>query len=766
MLTSKKYLFIIFFTLSYVGHTVCHAEIIKDIKIEGNKKIGEEAIRSKITNEVGKLYSKNKVTDDLKKIFEMGHFYDIEIHKAPGVLRYVVVEKPSVSEIIFEGNKKIDSDELFEISELSKDEFLDISKVNDAISNMLELYESKGFFLANILYEIKEQDKDSVELIFKISENKKVKVKKINILGNNSITDEIIKSNMLTKEKTFFSIISGGGLYSKAAFERDIQAIKYLYYNEGFIEASVKDYQIFISPNKKDIMINMQIEEGVQHTVGQINFSGDLLFTIDQFTERIKTESGKTFAYNVLQNDLSSLQAMYGDLGYAFVNIIPGTNVDNENNLIDIDFSIDKGEKVHFGQFNIVGNQSTRDKVIRREMSILEGELYNETNKRRSLEDIKRLGFFSDVNFQQKIDPENPSVVNYDLVVEERKTGSLQVTGGYGSSSKLIFSGMVGKTNLFGKGQSFSLNANASELETIFSLNFTEPYLLDTKLSSGLELYKTEYRIQDQYKDFRTGGALRLGHPLTKYFHSFIKYSYEDVGIEILKDSLFDANDEEEAEGISSSVTLSFEYDKRNDRWMPSDGLFTSASLKYVGLGGDKKYTERSFNVRFYKPVWRRLILRNNLTYSNLLPFNNERIPFNELYRLGGSNTLRGFEWFGIGKTVKRVVRRDAEENEAEEENESTREYEDIVRGGTSQMFYNIELQFPMVDSNGIFGVIFYDIGMAEDKLKLENLRSNFGLGLRWFSPMGPLRFEWGFPVDRRQGEDSSQFQFSMGTPF
>ncbi len=565
----------------------------------------------------------------------------------------------------------------------------------------------------------------------------------------------------MNKEKTFFSFFSGGGRYSEVGFERDLQVIKYLYLNEGYINAKVVGSQIFISPNKRDIIINIEIEEGDQHTVGQIGFSGDLLFTADEHLQKIKTSNGSVFAYDVLQSDLERLQAMYGDLGYAFVNIIPNTKLDRENKVVDLDFSIDTGEKVYFGKFDIVGNHSTRDKVIRREMSIIEGELYNETNKRKSLNDIRRLGFFENVTFQQKVDAESPNTVNYDISVEERSTGSIQVGAGYGSYSGFIFNGRIEKTNLLGRGQTLGLSTNLSGQEKFYTLSFTDPYFLDTRWTAGLDVYSTNYIVQEQYRDFRKGGAVRLGHPVAPYLYGFIKYLYENTSIESRDDFRSDVFNVDSAEGILSSMTFSLDYDKRNDRWMPSDGFLASVSAEIAGLGGDKRFVETEFNARFYKPIWRELVVRNNFTYSMLFPYGEREIPFNDLYRLGGVNTLRGFGWFDIGRTVT---------------SSTGEEVVEVVKGGTKQAYYNLELQFPLVDATKIFGVVFYDIGMAEDVLELSKLRANFGVGFRWFSPMGPLRFEWGFPVNRKcikressDGEcemEGSMFQFSLGAPF
>ena len=731
-----------------------HAQTITEIKITGNKKIEGDAIRARLVSKVGERFSQEKVHQDVLQIYGMGYFYNIEVDKTGSVLTYRITEKPSVVEITFDGNSEISDDDLREAAGLKAYEILDVAEIQTAIEKMRKQYEEKGYFLANIDYNLKPMggNQDGVRLKFHIQENDKVKVKKITILGNENVPDSELTSKMVTQEEGFFSFLSGSGQYKQDGFDRDVQVIRLIYYNKGYVQVKVSRPQVYISPDKKNIYITIRVEEGQQYNVGRVDFGGDLLFSEDVLFGATEIEESDIFAYDILQKDLRELQALYGDLGYAYANIIPRTQIREDDKLVDLTFEIDKGNKVYFGRFNVVGNTKTRDKVVRRELRIKEGELYNETRKRESIANVKRLGYFDEVAFNQKSSGDDNDVMDIDIRVKERNTGSIQVGAGYGSYSGFIFNGRVQQSNLFGKGQRLGLTIQTSQNEENYILNFTEPYFYDTEWSTGVDAYHTITTVGNTYRERKTGGALRLGHPLAPYLRAFVRYKNDSTDIQprdLFDDSIFD---ETTAEGRTSSVTLTLEYDKRNDRWAPTEGAFVSTSIEYAGVGGDQRYTEGYFNARYFQEIFWDLVWRNNFTYSFITAPDGNEPPFNELYRLGGANSLRGFEWFSIGRTATSLK----DPNNPKE----------VVVGGKQQAYYNMEFQFPLIQEAGILGVTFFDIGYANDELILDQFRSDVGFGVRWFSPIGPLRFEWGFPLDRKPGEDSVQFQFSIGSPF
>lgn len=766
------------------------------IAIKGNKKIESDAVSARLVSKSGDAYASEKVRADVEALFRTGYFYDVRVDRdlSGGMadLTYTLVEKPSVTEISYNGNSEVDTKDLQDAASLKAFEILNMNKVREATEKIQKLYEDKGYFLARISPRIEPVTKgETVKLTFDIQENDKVKVKRVTILGNRNISDGRIKGAMQTQEGGFFSFISGSGSYKQDAFDHDVQLIQYMYFNEGYVQIRVERPQVYVTPDKKGIYITVRVEEGDRFKVGTVDFAGDLLFDRDDLFHSVEINGSGWYAHETLLKDLRTLQAKYGDLGYAYSNIIPRTRIREKDREVDITFEIDKGNKVYFGRINIVGNTKSRDKVVRRELQVREGELYNETRKRESLDNVKRLGYFDEVQFNSSTPAENADLMDVDIVVKERNTGSIQIGAGYSTYSNFIFNGQVNQTNLFGKGQKLGVSIDFSSNQSLFNFNFTEPYFLDTKWSLGFDAYQSQ-RILTQYKETKKGGAFRVGHPLAPFLNGFIRYKLEDTTIDLdkvygdpdLYPAPTDANQSPKGNGngLTSSSTVTLEYDKRNDRFAPSDGVYSSASVEYAGLGGSKKFTKGFLTLRYYKPIFWGLVFRNNLNYGfinsndpNLEP------PFNELFLLGGANSLRGFNWFEIGRhkrssKIYQCYRGTytgdytgcpggtsigADQGDALAGSKALLPY-----GGSQQLYYNLEFEFPLISEAGIKGVFFYDVGNADNILVLNELRSDVGFGFRWFSPIGPLRFEWGFPIARQPDEPAVNFQFAIGAPF
>ncbi|HVK60987.1 MAG TPA: outer membrane protein assembly factor BamA [Bdellovibrionales bacterium] len=767
--------------------------VVGTITVKGNKKIEVDAVQARLTSKTGEAYSPEKVRADVDALFKTGYFYDVKVDRSvrggAADLTYTVVEKPSVTEISYSGNEEVETGDLEEAAGLKAFEILNMTKIREATEKIQKLYEDKGFFLARITPRIKTiQEGESVSLKFEIQENEKVKVKRVTILGNEKIPDGKLKAAMQTQEGGFFSFVSGSGAYKQDAFDRDIQLLQYLYFNEGYVQIKVDRPQVYVTPDKKGIYITVRVEEGNRFKVGNVDFAGDLLFSNEDLFNSIHIEEQEWYTHEILLKDLRELQAKYGDLGYAYANIIPRTRIREADREVDITFEIDKGNKVYFNRITVIGNSKTRDKVVRRELEIKEGELYNETRRRESLANVQRLGYFDDVQFNSSTPADGPDLMNLDIVVKERNTGSIQVGAGYSTYSSFIFNGQVNQTNLFGRGQKLGISIDLSGNQSLYNFNFTEPYFLDTEWSLGFDAYQSQRKLSP-YDETKKGGAVRVGHPLAPYLRGYIRYKLDSTEIDLddkLGDpDLYPVSDaahpdvKGDGNGITSSGTGTIEYDRRNDRFSPTDGVFASGSLEYAGLGGDKRFTKGFFSGRFYKKIWSEVVFRNNLTYGFVRSNEpGDEPPFNELFLLGGANSLRGYDWFSVGKKkLSRKLQRCYADATPDKDScpradgnplsgDELDEKSMVPYGGTQQAFYNLEFEFPLISEAGIKGVVFYDVGNADDILTLSEYRMDFGFGFRWFSPIGPLRFEWGFPIDRQPDERAVNFQFAIGSPF
>lgn len=754
--------------------------MVSAIEITGQKKIEKEAILARLKSKIDEKYLEENIAEDIKILFKMGFFVQIEVSKSEQdgktVLEYHMVEKPTIAEISFEGNEDQKGDDLEEQLTIKQYEILNYDKIKESVLKLEKFYEEKGFYLVKIEPVVTEVKKDeTVNLKFVITENDKVKVKKITFIGNKNLKENFLKDRLLTQEAGFFTGLSSSGSFKQEAFERDLQILKFKYWNLGYLQVKIDRPLVSVTPDKKSIYITYYIEEGQQYSVGEVDFTGDVIFEKSELLEVVKIKDNGIFSVEVMQADILNLQAKYGDLGYAFANVIPRYGFDDKEKKVNLVFEFEKGNKVYFGEINVVNNSKTRDKVVRRELKIREGELYNETRKRQSQENVQRLGFFEEVNFKQIPTPENPDVYKIDVVIKERNTGQLQLTAGYGNVQGLSLGGSVQQNNFRGLGQTLGARIEATKNRQDYSISLTEPYFYDTKWSAGFNIFYIENKERINYDNRNTGVAVRFGHPIYgDNVRAYLRYSIDknELFANKFTDSVLFPLDT--ARGIASSATGTLEYDTRNDRFSPSKGILADISYEYAGLGGDLKYGLFRTQFRYYQNVFWDVVWRNNIAFSSLSGLDGKEVPFTKRDPLGGAYTLRGF---GSGTVGKRIFSQNRYDqigtndgnpfyaptiSDAERVRRST-----LIFGGTRNVYYQTELQYPLIKEAGLNGVFFYDIGQSEDVIDTSKFVSDFGLGFRWMSPLGLLRFEWGWPLKVDDvARDAVNFEFSIGPPF
>lgn len=752
--------------MTAVAQTSSPSPLIKSIVINGNERIEDQAIQSKINSAVGKTLDKKTIAQDIINVYETRFFEHIRADFTEGVLTFVVKERAVISELNFVGNKALDNDELTEAIDVKTFQLFDRNAIEEAMAKIQKAYEEKGFYLTKVSYKVEElkEPPGSIRLKIIIDEKSKIKIKAVRFIGNNNLTDDFLSTNMVTKPVGFFGM---GGAFKEDGLERDHELLRFLYLNEGYAQVKIDEPIVNVTPDKKGIEIIFRIDEGPKYKIGRIEFNGDLLKTRDEFLEIMKSDDQEYFEQQVIMKDMAAIQAVYGDEGYAYANIVPRPVMNDETAIMNIMFEISKGEKVRMGEINILGNSKTRDKVIRRQIRLIEGELYNETKKRESIANINRLGYFKNVDFQP-VTSTAPDVMDVNVKVEETSTGTLNFGVGFGGFQGFSVQGSVSQTNLFGRGESLNMSVNISEnIDRIFNLNYTDPYFLDTDWSLGVDAYYTTRFLPD-FREYRGGGAFRLGRRHGDYWRTSFRYKLDKTFLKFGSNpyrDIYPVEDEEASEGLMSSLTGTIEYDRRNNRMFPTDGFYSNLSLEVGGLGGDLNYSEFTFNVRYYEPIVGSLIFRNNFVYGLLFPNGSNIVPINQRYRLGGPNTIRGYNFFTISK---RKYSPTAFSELTGVTNGDPFWLAHRPVGGTQQLYYNVELEWGLVKEAGIKGVVFYDIGYADDGIHFDDLKSSFGAGIRWISPMGPLRFEWGFPVnpDERFGEKNVNFDFSIFSTF
>jgi len=768
---------VVFLGLAPFPHRASAAEaVVTSVEFKGNRKIESAALTARLQTKAGEPLDAEVVRADIRSLFRMGYFEHIEAvrEEGPGGTRLIfeVTEKPTIAKVDFEGLDALDKDDLKDLVQVKQYEVLDYGKLRTSVEKLLAKYEEKGFYLAHVRYEVKPvSERNEVEVVFKFDENDKVTVRHINIIGNRLISDTELKGIMQTKEGGFFSFLSGSGSYREAIFERDIAALGYYYGTQGYVRARFSKPEISVSPDKKGIYITFFVDEGEKYSVGKIDFTGDLLYNRQELLDDLQLVAGETFNTETLRRETLRYTEKYSDLGYAFANVVPQPMIHDDTRLVDIGFEVDKGERVYIGRILVTGNTKTKDKVLRRELTIHEGELFNGGKKRQSRENVLRLGFFDSVEFHQATSASSPNVVDIDIKVKERSTGQLVIGAGY-ASGDIGFNAQaqLSQNNFLGNGQVASLSAQVLTGQKFyeFNLSFTEPYVGYSLWSLGGALYQLRRKVTSlagapTFEETKSGFDVKLGHPVLEFTNLFLTYKFEKSTVpetSIVDRTLIPKNS---VNGYTSSVTTSFVYDKRDDRFDPRDGLFGSLSSEVAGLGGDRRFLKSRATMKFFHPIVWDFVFRLHMTGANIMPIGADPVPINELFILGGLFNLRGYDFLTVGP--KRTVSRDPSVLSADAVKAGLPGKE-ITIGGHNELLMNAEIEFPLLKEARIRGVFFFDVGNTFDGVFRNanpKLYANLGWGFRWFTPIGPLRFEFGYPIV--QG-GSPKFYFTIGPPF
>ncbi|MEE8185142.1 MAG: outer membrane protein assembly factor BamA [Thermodesulfobacteriota bacterium] len=725
---------------------------IDDIAFIGNHRVDKEAITRRIKSKVGEPFSMDDIRGDIKSIFGMGYFDDVRaelIDAAAGKkLTFVVSERPFIKKVEIVGNDKLTKEKIEGIVTVKENTILDRVLLKENVEKIKALYESEGYYLAEARHKVKVEEL-GVAVTFEIEEGKQVRVRRIAIIGNDSFSDKDVRKVMGTKELGIFSFLTGSGKFNEFIFLNDLDSIMALYYDNGYINAEITDHRALLSEDKRWFYITVALKEGEQYLIGNVDIKGDILTTKEELMKNLKLSPDDIFSRRKLFVDIGRLRDIYGDKGYAKADISPLTTLDDEKKkTVDITLDIKKGPLVYIERIDIDGNTRTRDKVIRREIEVEEGMLYSSTGIKRSRNKLRRLGYFDDVVITQS-EGSSEDKMSLNVRVKERPTGQISAGFGYSSVDKLIGTASISQNNLAGTGIKLDLSGTFSATSERYQIGLTQPWLMDKPISAGFDIFKSGR----EYPDFTrnsTGFDLRLGFPVYWWrdTRAFISYKDEDVDVTDVSDTASSSIKDQEGESKTRSLSGLIKRDTRDDAFFPTEGSIVSLSVEYAGglLGGDNNFLKYVTNaIKFFPlPLNTTISLRGELGY--IYDFYNTPIPIYERFFLGGINSIRGFRSREVGP-------KDPITGE--------------VIGGTKELIFNVEFIFPLVSEQRIKGLLFFDVGNAyDDKIDLGDLRKSAGLGVRWFSPIGPLRLEWGFNLNRRGDEKGSQFEFSIGTPF
>ncbi|MGE0683347.1 MAG: outer membrane protein assembly factor BamA [Candidatus Binatia bacterium] len=769
--------------------------LIAEVKIGGNDRVEEEAIRVYLTSRAGTPLNMAAVDQDIRAIYKMGFFKDVEARvteeNGKTILTYWITERPLIREVHTEGNKGLSKEDLENALKVHPRTILNPVKLRSGVENAKKEYEKKGFLDVDITYRTEETTAGEVILTFSVNENEKIRVKEVVFEGNQAFPSERLASIISTRKKNFLSRFLNTGVLNRDVLKTDVERLTAWYYDNGYINVRIDEPKV---ERKEDgIYVTMRIDEGEQFMMGDVAFAGEVPGGEDAAKHLVGLEKGSIFKASMLRDDVFRLTGFFSDQGYAFVNVEPETSVHPEEKTVDITYRVDKGPEVFIDRIEVAGNTKTRDKVIRRELRVQEQSLFTATGLQYSKERVQRLGFFEDVNVTTKRGARN-DLLNVLVDVKEAQTGAFSVGAGFNSSTSIIASARVQENNLMGRGQQLTVGASIGTRYRNSILSFTDPYVFDTPFTLGMDLFDWRFAFED-FDRSGLGGTARVFYPLTALgYDSLWGFPLEDVRLgmqyqwERARISNFDpitpaAIRAERGAHTTGTITPTLLRNTLNHPFDPTGGSMQQISLGYAGLGGSTDYKKAELEARFFIPLYRSPKFgqftwmtggflgygvgdidfheRGPIATEDKEILNND-LPLFDRYFPGGINSIRGFGERSLGPREKVTV---SISDPSAPTGRSLKTYRRPI-GGSEQLVLNNEINFPIVQQLNLKGVVFSDIGNAftrKQGIDVSDFRYSVGAGIRWRSPFGPIRIELGRALNAKSDERTSTMHFSFG---
>ncbi|WP_320169448.1 outer membrane protein assembly factor BamA [Maridesulfovibrio sp.] len=738
---------------------------IAAIEVRGTRVLDKDVILMRTNIKTGDIYTPSKINADLKNIYALGYFDDVKVKvtDVPGGKKIVfdVKEKPRIQAISVTGADAIDSEDILAAVNSKKGAVLNPKVLSDDLNTLREMYRKEGYYKAKIDYSV-EGEGPQARLNINIDEGKKLYIEGIRIEGAKQLDPEEIKAQLALTERGWLSWFTKTGVLKEELLERDSAAILAYYGNRGFIDAKVGEPELEIKDD--GIYVTFKVSEGDRYKVGSVAFRGDLIVKKSRLCELISADDMAAGAEyldrSVLREDMKAISEFYSNYGYAYAEANIQMDQNTEDKTVAVTFVISKRQKVYIRRVIIEGNGKTRNNVILREMRLTDGDQFSGARLQRSIVRLNKLDYFSEVDIEP-VPTGDPSEMDLKVKVKDKNTGMVSGGIGYSTSDGVFVTAKISERNLFGRGWNFSLSGGWSSKNISYGLDFYNPRVNDSKWGAGAATYWRNEDYDDYDKE-TIGGALSAGYPLGEYTNFFSNYRLENYNVTEVSSTAADSIKEMEGNNWSSVVTAGLKRDTTNKAFNPSTGTLNEAKVEMGGgvLLGDDAFVKYTFDSNYFTPVFWDLIFHwkgsVGFIHDN---FGDGDIPAFERFYLGGINNVRGY-------SSRMISPRDSSSGDR--------------IGGNKMLYMNFELLFPINEEFGLVGVTFFDMGNSwddgqsffydtkqddGDSLPL-GLYKSIGAGIRWFSPMGPIRVEYGYGLDKLKDSGRHKIEFSMGQFF
>jgi outer membrane protein insertion porin family len=797
--------------------SVAPPTVIRSIQVQGNQRVEANTVASYLLFAPGDPYSETRLDTSLKTLYATGLFADVAIDPRDGNVLVQVIENPIINRVIFEGNKSLKTDKITDEIEAEPRAIFTRAAVQEDVTRIIELYRQSGRFAATVSPKVVQKPQNRVDLVFEITEGPVTGVKRINIIGNAEFPDRRLRKEIATAESSWYKFFSSNDNFDPGRLEFDREQLRTFYTNRGFADFRVVSAVAELTPDQEDFYITFTVDEGEEYVWGEVSVETELDTLNKGFLENlIPVRTGTIYNASKVEDAIDSLNFAAGIGGYAFVDVQPQIKRNRSDKTVDLVFNIVEGPRVYIERIDIVGNTTTLDYVIRREMELVEGDAFNRILLDRSKNRVRALRFFEDVEITET-QGSAPDRAVVEVRVKEQPTGELSFSAGFSSADRFLVDLSITQRNLRGRGQALRMSVRASSNRREIDLRFTEPRFLGRNLGAGVELFDVVIDFIDEagFRQSRTGGQVSLAFPLTEYTNFSARYSLRKEDIEFPQENqcpgLLSADSQgqtvsatntqlltlcEQLGGrLSSIFGYTFGWDRRNDPITPTRGFDVRLSQDLAGLGGDVKYLRSDIRANAYRGLYKDVIASATLAGGYIRGFGGDGISINDRY-FKGNFEFRGFDNAGVGP---RVVTFNADTGDTLIN--GVQDGRGQALGGNLFGLASTEVSFP-VGIPSLLGSLFVEagtVGLLDDEFTYNTIvsstdpsftpgsscegittvgvlcqrtidelapRVTAGASVFWESPFGPIRFDFTQPLVKQPYDDRQSFQFTTRTRF
>jgi outer membrane protein insertion porin family len=733
--------------------------VVKDIRVEGIQRTEAGTVFSYLPVKVGDKLDDERAAAAIRALFATGFFKDVRLEMQNGVLIVLVSERPSIASVEINGVKDFPKDTLLDNLKsvgLTDGRVFDKSALDKAEQELKRQYVARGKYGVKVSTTVTELERNRVSVTFNVVEGETAKIRQINIIGNQVFNEKKLKDMMQLGTPTWISWITKNDQYSKQKLSADLETLRSLYLDSGYLEFSIDSTQVSISPDKENIYITINLTEGAKYTVSDVKVSGpENILSHGDTRKLIKVKTGDVFSRKELTDSSKKIGDRLGEDGYAFANVNAVPEIDKEKHQVGFTFVVDPGARAYVRHIDITGNTRTRDDVIRREFRQMEGAWYSASKIQTSKQKVDRLDFFSEVNIETLPVPGTADQMDVSLSVKEKSTGDFSIGAGMSSNVGLVFTSSITQRNLFGTGNALTTQINTGKINKTYSVSFTNPYYTDDGISRGFDLYKRDlnssYTAISPYMSSTVGGGVRFGVPISDFESTHYGLSAEQTKLELTEASSVQMKDYVNVFGSTTSnllASVGWSRDSRDSAIYTTAGTIQRAFMEVAMPITEQQFYKLTYQHQWFYPVSQNTTLMLNGEAGGVEGYGGKIVPFFKNFYAGGPGSVRGYRPFSLGP-------RDIFNN---------------ALGGTRRVIGNAELLFPMPGMNdkSVRLSTFVDAGsvFGSGMTAADGLRYSTGLAVTWISPMGPLKISVAAPLNKQPDDLLQMFQFTFGSLF